>query len=380
MARYKKMEGNLERESQWEGDESGYGRLSKLFGRRKIAAGANHRIGKRATSIEELKAEARAYVCKRMYEKGGFFGEAVRGLRHKTIPTVFGAESSGILKILLLIFVRLLIMIGAAFLPILSRRSVLSKNPPDDGIGGLVALLHDLSATDYVLGALFVLFLGVPKAIEAWSKRGAAQKDSPYTELSAAMEKMPSLDAMAESHLVKTALTHALHALRIEMSDLMGDHERKRVTDVTLLQYCDRDGSRMQVTARTAVAEPTHRPRESHLFLANFVGLEGRWFAEHDFLSKANPFKPTRLTVAGPRRVHYRSVLYLPIFTANRPAPLGRGEQGPVQDVIDYCIGVICVHSKRPFRFWRWGDHRKDNGGGFGNESLHTSGLCRTLR
>jgi hypothetical protein len=100
--------------------------------------------------------------------------------------------------------------------------------------------------------------------------------------------------------------------------------------------------------------------------LANFVAREGRWFAENDFLSARNPFKAARVTVAGNPRIDYRSVLYLPITTARRVEDVS-SQDGTSVRVEDYCMGVICVHSKRPYRFWRWGDHNKDNGGGSGN-------------
>jgi len=97
--------------------------------------------------------------------------------------------------------------------------------------------------------------------------------------------------------------------------------------------------------------------------------MRGRTFAEHDFKNKRNPFPKHRLTVVGDRvPIPYRSVLYMPIYTSeviqvspnNQPTGGGRSS-----DVADYCIGVVCVHCVKPYRFWRLGDSLRA-GGGFG--------------
>ena len=70
------------------------------------------------------------------------------------------------------------------------------------------------------------------------------------------------------------------------------------------------------------------------------------------------------MTVKGSLPVGYRSVLYLPITASERDtAPLVGVPALEERPVIDYCIGVICVHSERSYRFWRWGDHKKLIGG-----------------
>jgi len=352
-------------------------RLSRWLAWAKPAAGPSAAqeklIGKRATTEAELRTEARDYVRSRMYSKGGLFREAIAGLRHKTLPFWFGRESSITLGKIVSLTLRALIIIGAAFLPVLGRRTMFSNNMPNDGgdlgFDRVAGLLGDLTGTDYFLGACGAIFIGLPKLIDVWQKTSRPRAFSQYGELAAAIDKMPPLEA-GDHNALQFALTHALSALRSEMTELIGDESRKRVTDVTLLQYCDAAGSKMQVTARTAVGEPTHRPRDAFLFLANFVGREGRWFAEHDFLRRRNPFKHSRLTVQGNPRVSYRSVLYLPILTAIRKHNLLQEQHGPMADITDCCMGVICVHSERPYRFWRWGDHNKDNGGGFGNVAI----------
>lgn len=333
----------------------------------KLINGVGPPVGKRAKTAEELSAEATKYVRERMYRKGGFWREAIHGLRHKTLPAVLRLESSLSFTKVAAIAARVFIMFGAGLLPILTRRAIVQGKAVDDGLDGFMHLLLNLSKTDYILFALGVAFLGLPKVFDTFRRRGAKPTEHPYVELFAAMRKMPPVEADADANATQMAVTHVLNALRFEMSALIGDEERKRLTDVTLLQFCGAGGSRMQVTARTAVGEPTHRQKDAHLFLANYVAREGNWFAEHDFCSRANPFKPSRLTVQGYQPVPYRSVLLLPILTSEGPRPLAAGEIGPVQDVVDSCIGVICVHSARPYRFWRWGDHRKANGSGFGN-------------
>ena len=124
----------------------------------------------------------------------------------------------------------------------------------------------------------------------------------------------------------------------------------------------------MEVTGRTKTDEPLQRAIDARKLLANFVAREGRWFAENDFCSRKNPFKLVRLSVGGSPRVDYRSVLYLPITHSVR-GDLPPGQFGPTP-FQDFCIGVICVHSSKPYRFWRWGDHKNDNDAGSGNVAV----------
>jgi len=236
------------------------------------------------------------------------------------------------------------------------------------GVDALLSTLLHLDGVDIVLASAWMLFTGVPKLLDARAKtRDPTKVHSPHSDLAAAIEKMPSVGAPG-CHVplnggTEEALRHCLGSLRLELSELIGDENQTRLTDVTLLEFCDNRGQAMQVRARTA-NEETHRPKESWRFLAYYVAMQGRWFAEHDFAAAENPFPNERLTVKGGVPINYRSVLYLPITTSTRePASNGAPNGANHRPVTDYCIGVICVHSARPYRFWRWGDHNKLLGG-----------------
>lgn len=145
------------------------------------------------------------------------------------------------------------------------------------------------------------------------------------------------------------------------MSILIGATSIDDVTDVALLEFCDASGSKMQVRTRTSNHEELNRPNDSNRFVAYYVAKEGRNFAEHDFKNTRNPFPPKRVSVRGGPDVNYRSVLYMPILCSERILSEVDGKQ--FESIVDSCVGVICVHSSKPYRFWRWGDHKKGAGG-----------------
>ena len=89
--------------------------------------------------------------------------------------------------------------------------------------------------------------------------------------------------------------------------------------------------------------------------------MEGRNFSEHDFTNRHNPFPPVRVSVIGEPRVGYRSVLFMPIVCSERLQAISEDET--LDQIVDSCVGVICVHSAKAYRFWRWGDHKKGTGG-----------------
>ena len=304
-----------------------------------------------------------------MYGNGSADWEGWKGFWFKTLPIYLGREKPLNLWAVFALFIRALFVIAAGFVPILIRRVATNQTPNESALSQFFHLISTLSGVDYLLSALGILIYGLPKQIESWVRNRRAEAPSPYGDLAAAIEKMPGLNQAPPASL-EVPLRLVLDALRIEMADLIGDRSLQKVTEVTLLQYCDVQGQRMQVTARTVINERTHFPLPAKRFLANYVAREGRWFAEHDFTRKRNPFLPTRLTVVGSPKVNYRSVLFLPIMTVVK-VQLDPAIQGPVEQPVDRCLGVICVHSKRPYRFWSFGDHRHEQGeGGFGNVAL----------
>jgi len=318
-----------------------------------------------------LRDAAQAYVRRGMYETGGL-REAWCGFKHKTGPYLIGSVTSLSVSKVASALARLTLFCGAAFLPILIRKVVTAApGTAPSGLSGLFGQLQRFDATDVLLGTIGVIFTGLPKLLEAWSKSKDATPHSPYYDLAAAVRAMPAVGTEMEA--VNEAIRLTLGALQGELSELVGDDRKPRLTDITLLEFCDPAGKMMQVRARTANHEPVKRPASSERFLAYYVGMEGRWFAEHDFHNRRNPFPPTRVSERGSPPAEYRSILFLPVMYSERRVDAPTDSQfAHSTQILDSCIGVICVHSPRPFRFWRWGDHRKKTGA-FGNVAYERS-------
>lgn len=312
---------------------------------------------------------AREYVRKSIFDKGGW-REGAGGLFHKTLPFLLGLESSLSVKRVAGVLVKLLLIVAAAVYPLIVRKAFVlpasvtlasESGRFADGVDALLVMVANPAPIDYVLGFLAVILTGLPKLIDGFTVRSTAKQHSPYYDLAAAIQNMPQL-GNGDGGDTDRAIQLTLCALKDEMSQLIGDEKKSRVTDVTFLEFCDSDGTAMQVRARTANHEDVRRPVASSRLVAYYVAREGRSFAEHDFLRAANPFPTHRVTVVGSPRVGYRSVLYMPVICSEPARNHAKEAQLPAK-TLDSCIGVICVHSAKPYRFWRWGDHRKGVGG-----------------
>ena len=295
--------------------------------------------------------------------------EAAGGLWHKTLPVMFGAGQKISALRLGAILLELLLLFAASVFPLLARKVAETPMPGSQRPTGFAAIadaVQRANDTDYILAGVAICLVFGPRILSALAKvRSAKPADhTAYSDLAAAMERMPAIQSVPNGHGpavngVDDSIRLCLSALKVEIAQLIADENK--LTDITLLEFCDPNGQQMQVRARTA-NEVTHRPVPSRQFLAYYVAMRGRWFVEHDFTRSKHPFPPTRLTVRGNRPVDYCSVLYLPIMTSERIARTPQaGFLEPV--TIDYCIGIICIHSAKPYRFWRWGDHRKKMGG-----------------
>lgn len=295
--------------------------------------------------------------------------EAAGGLWHKTLPLMLGAGQRISALRLGALLLELLLLLAAAVFPLLVRKVAELPTPGGQrptGLGAIADAVQRANDTDYMLACVAILLVFGPRMLSAAAK---VKTDKPvdhtaYSDLAAAMERMPAIQSVPNGHGavvsgIEDSIRLCLSALKVEIAQLIADENK--LTDVTLLEFCDPNGQQMQVRARTA-NEVTHRPVPSRQFLAYYVAMRGRWFVEHDFTRSKHPFPATRLTVRGNPVVDYCSVLYLPVMTSERVArDHESGFSEPV--AVDYCIGVICIHSAKPYRFWRWGDHRKKMGG-----------------
>lgn len=318
-------------------------------------------------SQSELTRLANAYVEKKMFEVGGV-REAVCGFWHKTGPQILRLNSLTFGRSVLLLL-RVGVVCLAASLPILARK-LSNCIALANGDQSLSSLLEKLDGTDYGLASVAIACVVVPKGLDMFSKVTRLNGDTilPTHELASSIKRIP---VPGTGGSVDDALKHALQGLRNELSELIGDERGRRLTDVTLLEFCDKKGLKMQVRARTA-DEEVKKPKASWKFLAYYVCMRGRWFAEQDFYNPQNPFPKTRLTVTGDLPVNYRSVLYIPLIVTRHGGDEKKVVEHPTvveDDDVDYCNGVICVHSSKPYRFWRWGDHKKGVDG-FGNVAV----------
>lgn len=321
-----------------------------------------------AKTKEPTAEQAREYVRNGIHEVGGW-PEAWGGLIHKTIPSVTGGVRSLTFTGALALFTRVSIVIAAAVYPILVRKVVLAPSAVNsaaapttihDGFVVFVHAIQSASLIDYMLGFAAIFFVGAPKLLDMFGKQAKHEQHAPFNELSAAIKGLPIKDKISAADTVE-AIRLTLLALCEEMSLLIGGPAGQKVTDVTLLEFCDKTGKRMQVRCRTNNHEAVGRPIDSTKFVAYYVALEGRNFAEQDFKNGRNPFPAKRVTVKGDHDIEYRSVLYMPIVCSERLS--GTQPNGGMVDIVDSCVGVICVHSAKAYRFWRWGDHAKGVGG-----------------
>ncbi|BDT69643.1 hypothetical protein os1_38340 [Comamonadaceae bacterium OS-1] len=310
---------------------------------------------------------ARKYVSDGIHGVGGL-REAAEGLRYKTLPTFMGKWSSLTLVSVFALLVRVGIVCLAALFPILVKKLAMppvpgpGTNAPasmQDAFGVIVGAIQTATSMDYFLGVVAIVLVGVPKLLDMFGKESRVGHHTPFMDLTAAIRQMPVKDKASLAEM-GGAIRLTLLALREEMSLLIDARTSSDVTDVALLEFCDADGARMQVRARTANHEELNRPNDAPRFVAYYVAQEGRNFAEHNFTNKRNPFPAKRVSVRGAHDVNYRSVLYMPMMVSVKSSSEAKDQP---EQIVDYCVGVICVHSSKPYRFWRWGDHKKGTGG-----------------
>lgn len=308
---------------------------------------------------------AKSYVHMGVHSNGGW-REAIGGIVHRSLPAIVNSTRSITVTSAIGVLSRVLIVIVTALFPLLIRKvgagatgtaSGGVQPMPQTFLEGLHLLgktVADASVVDYILGFVALGLVSAPRLFDLF-KRSEMEHHSPFYKLTAAVRKLPLQSKLSNGN-TQDSIRLTLSALRKEMEILIGDNSNRRVTDVVLLEFCDASCRRMQVRERTANHEETKRPVDSEKLVAYYVAQVGRNFVEHDFKNDRNPFPPKRVTVRGDLDVDYRSVLYMPIMVSAREQREGG------KKIVDHCIGVICVHSSKPYRFWRWGDHKKTEG------------------
>jgi hypothetical protein len=263
------------------------------------------------------------------------------------------------------VLARITLLVFAAVVPVLLRKVISGPSAQDPAPSSFFQIIARLDSIDYVLATMAVAAVFIPRILDAIDRRKQPTKRLPSYDLSAAIDRNARGRDGSSERAITDAIDSVLRALRDEMAELIDETGRDRITDVTLFEFCDAKGAQMQVRGRTAKKDPNGRPVPSAKLMAYPVAVAGQPFIENDFLSPSNPYPKTRVTVANAPRVTYRSILFLPILwsavdeTANTDDPaLAPRAASPV----DMVIGIVCINCAKPYRFWRWGDHRRPGG------------------
>ena len=309
-------------------------------------------IGKNVFAVDEAKAEE--YIRQKTSKAGGW-GEALGGLIHKTGPFVLGLNDRITFGAILTLLLEIATLFAAAFAPIVGRKlSNLPSGAQKNSAWPLV--VTNLDAIDIALGLIAIGAVLLPKLLRFLKAQKKAPQSSSY-ELSTAIRYVDFLKfTKTKVDRQKGALKHALSSLKIELHELIGDQNPSSIRDVVLLVFSE-NCKGMKATCRTASHKEINIERDAKSYMAYYVGVAGIELAEHDFSSKSNPFPKIRITtpVAG-SNIDYKSVLFFPIFRS-------KGDKKSAENAKETCIGVVCVQSKKAYQFWRWGDHRKAQGG-----------------
>ena len=315
-------------------------------------------------SNNELEKKCLDYVERKLSKRGGFT-EAKSGFRHRTFPYLIGLESKNRTNLILASLLKLVPLILGAMVPIVARKvypqhaAAASASPQ-----GPEAVLRAMAAIDSTDAALIFVVMSIAllnKFSEKFFKASKVAEGNPHARICEAIEGLPlqQLAGMnsapnANDALLKTCLAGIKH----EISGLLLDESGIVISDVVYWEFVDARAKRMRVRARLVSDKPQRQSVDSHVLQAYYVARTGKIFAEHDFQHRDNPFSKERPSLVDrSTKATYKSILFIPIVTNDEEA----SDDGETIDR-DYCIGVICVSSDRPFRFWRWGDHKRDEG------------------
>lgn len=332
---------------------------------------------------------ATAYVAERTGTARGL-PEATCGLWHRTLPDLLGFREVRALTIVFA-FARFGGIVIAACLPIFSKRvgevravekaaAVTSSSSSQAGSATASAASSGPSLTLStkvfevwsipfdVLDVLLVvgaLVLAIAPRVWSWYKSQSAEqsRSRALEALAGSIQGLPAPGAASGPADVTASCATALNGLKNEISRAIGD-ESGDLTDAVLLVFADDQCSTMLPLARTEQAESQSIGKilDASLLQAFYVAKVGQLFAEHDFGGQQSPFPSTRVTPSlANTPAHYRSVLFIPIVVRTEASAPGAH---PVVRQGFKCVGVICVHSRYRYRFWKYGDHRVPQGRG----------------
>lgn len=316
---------------------------------------------------EAQRDDCAKYVANKASTKGGY-REGWAGFRQRTLPYLLGLEHKSRASIILASGLKLIPLFLGAMLPVVARKiyphPLPQQNAAPTGLEAIFKAIASIDITDLAFISAVVFITIFSKASEKYFKRTKPSPTNPHARMCEAIEALPiqEIATNRDSHNTTEALLKScLAGIKHEISSLLLDDSGTTISDVVYWDFCDNQCKRMKVRSRLVADKPKRKGADSRNLQAFYVAKLGKVFAEHNFQDKSNPFPKDRAGVADiAEKSTYKSILFFPITTTEEH-PDENGE--PIER--DYCVGVVCVASDRPFRFWRWGDH-KTNEGTFG--------------
>jgi len=306
-------------------------------------------------SGQAFEQQCADYVRREARDIGGF-REAWAGFRLRTFPYMLGRETRFSASSVAFLLLKVGLLVITALVPVAARKLAPAQPTPaasSSSGNGLWDVLTRFDTTDWVLISIVVGVTLAGKATDKWaSARKGGSGDQEFAGVLellplSTQEGPPSAFTMSTEHC--KAIQACLTGIRYEIGKLLLDDTASVITDVVYLQFTAPDAKYLHV--RTRIHEDkSARPFEARLAQAYYVAQLGECMAENDLHAEKNPFETHRISVPGRPKATYRSILFVPIITSEADA------QGVP---VDYCVGVICVHSPKPFRFWRFGDHKR---------------------
>lgn len=322
------------------------------------------RLAKKSNGKPAFSPSAAEEYVRTLAEGGGGFGEAIRGTCHNTLPSLVGFRElrlSAMFSAGLWLAVTLL----SAALPVVVRKVAEAKAASGTGVGSSTVVSTagaystwtflgiDFDHWDLLLVAVALVLAIAPK-VRSWLavRAESGSRSRALESLASSIRALPA-PGPSQAEAVRQSCSEALSGLTREIAHLIGDGAGE-LTDSVLLVFGDSDLSTMMPLVRTAAGEQVNVKRKAALFQAFYVAKIAQVVAEHRFAGKQSPFPPVRLTpLEANTPVEYQSILFMPVISrVQKPG-------APVGTLVDACFGVVCVHSKDPYRFWRFGDHSK---------------------
>jgi len=318
--------------------------------------------GKKAFSADA----AERYVRELADGHGGFF-ETARGVWHNSLPSLIGFRDLRVHALLSAVLWAAVTFFSAALPLVVKKVSEARSGIVASGaaIGGNPNAGPKLTWTFFgvefdrwdILLLSVAVFLATAPKFRSWLKlqSESGSRSRALESLASSIRALPAR-AAGQPDSVRPSCAEALNGLTREVAHLIKDGDGE-LTDSVLLVFGDNRLTTMMPLVRTASGEQVGVRKQAALFQAYYVAKIAQVVAEHRFAGKQSPFPAVRLTpLEANTPVEYKSILFMPVMARVQSPGAATGV------LADACFGVVCVHSKHPYRFWGFGDHARMRG------------------